>query len=410
MNCDLMIITYQFPYGTGEDFLSLELKYISFFFNQILIIPSRSFISSKWWKNVNKKNKKDVPDNCIVLTPDKNIMYDRLGSVLLIPSILHNAKYTIPIGSNIVKVLYEITKEAVQTYLFISGVSRLVKRNKNIKIFYTYWKGVPTYSLLLLRTKIPLRGKVITRTHGGDLYYNLPNIPSRPYDNYIAKHIDIISTISESGATHLIEHGFDRVNIIVSRLGINLPDNVTKPSVDGILRIVSCSSIIPIKRIHLLASALSILKKAFIWTHFGDGPLMEEVKKITKKISEFSTVNLMGWVSNEYIINYYQSNPVDVFINVSASEGVPVSIMESLAAGIPCIATDVGGTSEIVDNNVGLLLHPECTYYEIMNCIDIELSDTKKWSKKRINARKRADEMCNAKKNYHGFADLLKKI
>ena len=39
---------------------------------------------------------------------------------------------------------------------------------------------------------------------------------------------------------------------------------------------------------------------------------------------------------------------IDLFINTSSSEGVPVSIMEALSVGIPIIATDVGGTKEIV--------------------------------------------------------------
>ena len=52
-------------------------------------------------------------------------------------------------------------------------------------------------------------------------------------------------------------------------------------------------------------------------------------------------------------------NPL--FINVSSSEGIPVSIMEAMSAGIPVIATAVGGTPEIVvDRMNGALLsaHP----------------------------------------------------
>jgi len=44
------------------------------------------------------------------------------------------------------------------------------------------------------------------------------------------------------------------------------------------------------------------------------------------------------------VLNYYASNPVDVFINTSSSEGLPVSIMEAMSFGIPVIATNVGGT------------------------------------------------------------------
>ena len=39
-----------------------------------------------------------------------------------------------------------------------------------------------------------------------------------------------------------------------------------------------------------------------------------------------------------------QAQPYHVFLNVSSSEGVPVSIIEAMSFGIPCIATNVGGT------------------------------------------------------------------
>ncbi|NCO54621.1 MAG: glycosyltransferase, partial [Bacteroidetes bacterium] len=59
---------------------------------------------------------------------------------------------------------------------------------------------------------------------------------------------------------------------------------------------------------------------------------------------------------------------VDLFINVSESEGIPVSIMEALSAGIPVIATNVGGTNEIVNNDVGFLIDKE---FEINTAVNI---------------------------------------
>ena len=56
-------------------------------------------------------------------------------------------------------------------------------------------------------------------------------------------------------------------------------------------------------------------------------------------------------------MKYYQKYPVDWFINTSSSEGLPVSIMEACSFGIPVLATDVGGTSEIVrPGETGFLL------------------------------------------------------
>jgi glycosyltransferase involved in cell wall biosynthesis len=43
-------------------------------------------------------------------------------------------------------------------------------------------------------------------------------------------------------------------------------------------------------------------------------------------------------------------------VNLSSSEGVPLSIMEALAMGVPVVATAAGGTGEMVDETVGELL------------------------------------------------------
>jgi glycosyltransferase involved in cell wall biosynthesis len=61
-------------------------------------------------------------------------------------------------------------------------------------------------------------------------------------------------------------------------------------------------------------------------------------------------------VENRTVLKHYRDNPVDVFVNVSESEGLPVSIMEAQSFGIPVVATAVGGVPEIVNDTTGHLL------------------------------------------------------
>jgi glycosyltransferase involved in cell wall biosynthesis len=62
--------------------------------------------------------------------------------------------------------------------------------------------------------------------------------------------------------------------------------------------------------------------------------------------------------------------PVDVFINISMSEGVPVSIMEAQSFGLPVIATDVGGTKEIMTATNGILLPSSPTIVEVADAME----------------------------------------
>ena len=67
------------------------------------------------------------------------------------------------------------------------------------------------------------------------------------------------------------------------------------------------------------------------------------------------TYEFKGNVDNAEILKYYRENSIDCFALLSEHEGAPVSIMEAESAGIPIVATDVGGVRELVDGN-GFLL------------------------------------------------------
>ena len=86
---------------------------------------------------------------------------------------------------------------------------------------------------------------------------------------------------------------------------------------------------------------------------------MDELKEKAQSImSKNPLVEIVfkGFVPNKEVELYYASNHVDLFINLSTIEGLPISIMEAISYGIPTIATDVGGTKEIVSKEVGMLL------------------------------------------------------
>ena len=74
---------------------------------------------------------------------------------------------------------------------------------------------------------------------------------------------------------------------------------------------------------------------------------------------------------------------MDYFINLSDSEGIPVSIMEAMSVGIPIIARDVGGNREIVTNNNGCLLEGDeinLTIYEYILNREVQIKRYKESS------------------------------
>jgi len=139
--------------------------------------------------------------------------------------------------------------------------------------------------------------------------------------------------------------------------------------------IVSCSAVTTVKRVDWIFSALREIAVSGLarirWVHFGSGPLLADLADRASDAPDGLVIELRGQVENTEVTRFYADNRVDVFVNASASEGVPVSIMEAIAYGIPVVATAVGGTPEIVSPALGSgeLVDAETTTAEFASTI-----------------------------------------
>jgi glycosyltransferase involved in cell wall biosynthesis len=87
----------------------------------------------------------------------------------------------------------------------------------------------------------------------------------------------------------------------------------------------------------------------------GDGPLRSELEANVRQAGLSERVLFRGVVEN--VAPYLQA--ADVFVLPSLGEGMPNALLEAMATGLPCIATGVGGTMDVVtDGEDGLLVEP----------------------------------------------------
>ena len=138
-------------------------------------------------------------------------------------------------------------------------------------------------------------------------------------------------SISNNGVYYLQNQlNFNTKSFKVSRLGVKKIIDYNK-KIDGNLLIVSCSNLIKVKKVQLIAESLSYINNYEIkWVHFGDGILKKGIidycyKNLPKNIS----VDFKGRVLNKKILKFYIDEVPDLFINLSSSEGIPMSIMEA---------------------------------------------------------------------------------
>lgn len=88
---------------------------------------------------------------------------------------------------------------------------------------------------------------------------------------------------------------------------------------------------------------------------FGDGPCRDELEQRASKSPCCDSIRFLGHRDN--IEKLYQA--MDVFVLSSVAEGMPRAILEAMAAGVPCIATQVGGIPDIINSpEVGMLVPP----------------------------------------------------
>ncbi len=85
----------------------------------------------------------------------------------------------------------------------------------------------------------------------------------------------------------------------------------------------------------------------------GTGPLEDELKSMINNSDLLENVIFLGYVDNVFKV----LKQVDVFVLPSRSEGCPISVLEAMSMGLPVVATNVGGTPElVVDSETGILV------------------------------------------------------
>lgn len=89
----------------------------------------------------------------------------------------------------------------------------------------------------------------------------------------------------------------------------------------------------------------------------GDGPQRSELESAVRDRGLDDHVSVVGRVPPSRIHDYYAA--ADAYTQVSAYEGMPMTLLEAMASGLPLIGTDVPGIAEFVDNETGRLVPPE---------------------------------------------------
>jgi colanic acid/amylovoran biosynthesis glycosyltransferase len=182
--------------------------------------------------------------------------------------------------------------------------------------------------------------------------------------------VPLVFARSQSLADRLVHLGCPPEKLRINRTGIPLdefPFVDRRPPLNGKWRVVQACRLIPKKGVATSLRAFAIFKKDNPQAEFfiaGKGPLQPELEMLAGGLGILRDVHFVGFLSQSKLLQLYASShlflhPSEISANQD-QEGVPNSVLEAMATGLPVIATRHGGIPEAVDHGrTGFLLAEE---------------------------------------------------
>jgi len=266
------------------------------------------------------------------------------------------------------EVFYLSNTERINTFRF-SILFKLVRilKEQNVDIIHCHAHKSTVYgTVAAVLAKTPV---VMAHVHGLGRSRNF----RRKLMNFLLfKKINRIVPVAESVREDVLKNNWsvpeEKISVLENSIdyGRFADVSISKEDAKRILGLPSDAFVFgtigrlaPTKGLLYLIEAFPKVKEQKPSAHlvlFGDGPCRAEIEQQASNMSCRDSIHFLGHRDNiEQLLR-----GMDVFVLSSVAEGMPRAILEVMAAGIPCIATEVGGIPEIISgNNVGVLVPPK---------------------------------------------------
>ena len=401
----LFLFTLHYPYGTGESFIENELKLLSEDFQTIYLFPltNRGEARPLPAQNIKvvylfEKQKiqkwKLLLNNFILIFQILFFEFRSTSSTINFLKSLSLLKSILLINIHRANILNE----------FITGT----KEKGNNIVFYSFWTDDWATVLSILKKKKAI-DTFFTRGHGYDIYEERWKMGIIPFRNFQLANLSTFFTVSKDALNYMINH-YPHYKSKFKLSYLTIPYSGENPFYENnsTFTIVSCSSLIPIKRVELIIEIFKNVKKNVNWIHFGDGPLKQNLMEQVKNLKPNIIVNFKGQVSNNDILNFYKTHPVNLFIHLSETEGgAPVALQEAASFSIPLLGTDAGGIPEIVTEETGILIPVNFNIKEVAESIEKFETSFRNTAAFREKVRKFWFENFNPEINYNILRDEM---
>ncbi|MGH1468693.1 MAG: glycosyltransferase [Bdellovibrionales bacterium] len=437
---NLLILTGSYPFEELDHFVELDLQKLHSKYNVSILPQYKSDNSTPHHKTYLEKTtthpgffKSTAPSTSTLI---KSILYSLLCPIFLLKlffSFIYELGFLF-IFDKEQSLMFTIIRKIIKRprpkkplktrllslvrttgFLFYANYKLRSFKFRKYDLIYSYWGNDLSLAVAFITNK-----KMITRLHGYDLYKERRKDMYFAHRNLFLFRLKRIFCISELG-THYLSQNFPflrKSKIDVSYIGSAIPKSISpRPQKQPSLSILTCSRIHPVKQLHLVAKSLKTIEFELTWHHLGSGSPAEEekLKKYIKdNLSQKNNIKVVlhGHVETSEVLQKIDELKVDLFINSSKSEGLPISILEAMSLGVPVAAPDIGGVREaVIDEETGFLLPERVTSNRIRETIEIfQITSEEDRLKLSNNAKKLWAKEFNATKNADIFFEKVNSL
>ncbi len=290
--------------------------------------------------------------------------------------------------------------------IYRSEARRLRKEiiESDAKVLHVYFGHIGVHLLPLLEiSPVP----VIVSFHGADAQVDMDKPKHRAAMQRMLELAKLLLVRSESLAERLVALGAAREKIRIQRTGIPLREITFTQRVapkNGAWHCLQASRLIAKKglstSLRAFAEFAARYPKATL-TLAGGGPLLNDLWSLVLKLGLQKRVKFTGFLSQQELRLQYAN--AHLFLHPSEmgedgdQEGVPNSMLEAMACGLPIIATNHGGIPEAVEHGVSGLLVPERDHLALAGEMLALTSKPERYTAMSVAAAQRVEKEFNLK-------------
>jgi len=284
---------------------------------------------------------------------------------------------------------------------------------KDIRHFHAHFAHSPTNIAMFTSG---LLGITFSFTaHAMDIYEYVFDLETQ------IREATFVNVISEYNKKYLIgKYGSEiESKLKVVYCGIDCSKYVPRAQsiANTVPRILTIARLVEKKGIEYLIEACNLLKLSgynFRCQIIGDGVLKDELKKMIGILQLCDVVELIGAVSHDKIPELLTTADLFVLPCIIAvngdRDGIPVSLMEAMALGVPVISTKLTGIPELIEHNQSGLLVPPKNSKQLAETIAFLIDNPERRKKFSQNARERILKDFNLQKNVSKLKSIFESV